>query len=145
MFDEIRRAGGVTKTEIQPALMIRGPDDLDDAFATMARERADALVVQGSLVTKRLTDMAIKHRLPIASSTRVIAEIGGLMSFGADGPGALRHGARLVQRVLQGSSRRTCRSSSPPSSSWSSTSRPRRRSASPCRPSCSPRADEVIE
>ena len=102
MFDEIRRAGGVTKTEIHPALMIRGPDDLEDAFSTMARERADALVVQGSLVTKRLTDMAIKHRLPIASSTRAIADIGGLMSFGVDGPAAVRHGARFVQRVLQG-------------------------------------------
>ena len=102
MFDEIRRAGGVTKTEIHPPLMIRGPDDLEDAFSTMARERADALVVQGSLVTKRLTDMAIKHRLPIASSTRAIADIGGLMSFGVDGPGAVRHGAKLVQRVLQG-------------------------------------------
>ena len=102
MFDEIRRAGGVTKTEIHPALMIRGPDDLEDAFSTMARGRADALVVQGSLVTKRLTDMAIKHRLPIASSTRAIADVGGLMSFGVDGPAAVRHGARFVQRVLQG-------------------------------------------
>jgi putative ABC transport system substrate-binding protein len=46
--------------------------------------------------------MAIKHRLPIASSTRAIADIGGLMSFGVDGPAAVRHGARFVQRVLQG-------------------------------------------
>ena len=53
-------------------------------------------------MTKRLTDMAIKHRLPIASSTRAITDIGGLMSFGADGPAAVRHGARLVQRVLLG-------------------------------------------
>ena len=37
MFDEIRRAGGVTKTEIHPALMIRGPDDLEDAFSTSER------------------------------------------------------------------------------------------------------------
>jgi hypothetical protein len=37
-----------------------------------------------------------------ASSTRTFAEIGGLMSFGADGPASFRHGAKFVQRILQG-------------------------------------------
>jgi putative ABC transport system substrate-binding protein len=32
----------------------------------------------------------------------VFADIGGLMSFGADGPAAVRHGTKLVQRILQG-------------------------------------------
>jgi ABC-type uncharacterized transport system substrate-binding protein len=32
----------------------------------------------------------------------VFAEIDGLMSFGADGPAAFRHGAKFVQRILQG-------------------------------------------
>jgi putative ABC transport system substrate-binding protein len=45
---------------------------------------------------------AIKYQLPAASSTRVFADIGGLMSFGADGPAAVRHGAKFVQRILQG-------------------------------------------
>ena len=102
MFDEIQRAGALTGTEIHPALMIRGADELENAFMTMVRERADALVVQGSLVTKPLTDMAIKYRLPAASSTRAITDIGGLMSFGADGPAAVRHGAKFVPRILQG-------------------------------------------
>jgi len=46
--------------------------------------------------------MAIKYRLPAASSTRAFADSGGLMSFGADGPAAVRHGTKLVQKVLQG-------------------------------------------
>jgi ABC-type uncharacterized transport system substrate-binding protein len=46
--------------------------------------------------------MAIKYRLPTASTTRAFADIGGLMSFGADGPAAFRHGAKFVQRILQG-------------------------------------------
>ena len=37
-----------------------------------------------------------------ASTARVFAEIGGLMSFGADGPASFRHGAKFVQRILQG-------------------------------------------
>ncbi len=103
MFDEIRRAGAMTAKEIGPSLMVRGSDDLDleNAFMTV-REQADALIVQGSLVTQRLIDMAIKYRVPTASSTRAFADGGGLMSFGADGPAAVRHGARFVQRVLQG-------------------------------------------
>jgi len=102
MIDEVQRAGGPTGTEIQPVVMIDGPGDLENAFMTMMREKADAAVVQGSLVIKPLTDMAIKYRLPTASSTRSFADIGGLMSFGADGPAAVRHGAHFVQRILQG-------------------------------------------
>lgn len=102
MIDEAVRAGSSTGTEIQPVVTISGPDELESAFATMAREKADAVIVQGSLVVKLLTDMAIKYRLPAASSTRAFADIGGLMSFGADGPAAVRHGAKFVQRILQG-------------------------------------------
>src|SRR5213595_1629724 len=102
MLDEVRLAGGPTRTEIQPVLMVRGADELEDAFETMARERVDALVVQGSLSIKAVTDLAIRHRIPAASTGRAFADIGGLLSFGADGPAAFRHGARFVHRILQG-------------------------------------------
>ena len=102
MLDEALRARGPTGIEIQPAVTIQGPDELESAFMTMVKERADVVIVQGSLVVKPLVDIAIKYRLPTASSTRAFAEIGGLMSFGADGPAAVRHGAKFVQRILQG-------------------------------------------
>jgi putative ABC transport system substrate-binding protein len=102
MLDEALRARGPTGIEIQPVVTIQGPDELESAFMTMVKERADAVIVQGSLVVKPLVDIAIKYRLPTASSTRAFAEIGGLMSFGADGPAAVRHGAKFVQRILQG-------------------------------------------
>jgi putative ABC transport system substrate-binding protein len=102
MLDEVLRAGDPTGIEIQPVVMVHGPDDLENAFATMQRERAEALVVQGSLAIKPVTDMALKYRLPAASTARAFAEIGGLMSFGADGPASFRHGAKFVQRILQG-------------------------------------------
>ena len=91
-------------------MMIQGLDDqLEDAFTTMVREGAEAVIVQGSLVTKALADMAMKYRLPAASSTRSIVDVGGLMAFGADGPAAVRHGARFVQRILQGKQPRSYR------------------------------------
>jgi putative ABC transport system substrate-binding protein len=102
MLDEVLLAGRPTGTEIHPIAMVHGADDLENAFATMVRERADALVVQGSLAIKPVTDMALKYRLPAASTARAFADIGGLMSFGADGPASFRHGAKFVQRILQG-------------------------------------------
>jgi len=82
--------------------MINGSEELESAFTTIVKEQADALVVQGSLAIKQVTDAAIKYRVPTASTTRAFADIGGLMSFGADGPAAFRHGAKFVQRILQG-------------------------------------------
>ena len=102
MLDEVLAAAGPTGTEIKPVVMVSGPDEVERAFATMVSERADAVVVQGSLAIKPVTDMAIKYRLPAASTARAFADIGGLMSFGADGPAAFRHGAKFVQRILQG-------------------------------------------
>ena len=102
MVDQVLLAGGPTGMKIQPVVMIRGADEAEPAFATMVRDRADAVVVQGSLAVKSLTDVAIKYRVPTASTTRSFAEIGGLMAFGADGPTAVRHGATFVHRVLQG-------------------------------------------
>jgi ABC-type uncharacterized transport system substrate-binding protein len=102
MLDEVLVAGGPTGLEIRPVVMVRGPDEFGSALTTLVRERADAVVVQGSLAIKSLTDMAIKYRLPMASTTRAFADIGGLMSFGADGPAAFRHGTKLIQKILQG-------------------------------------------
>src|SRR6266545_3546710 len=70
MLDEVLLAGAPTGTEIQPVVMIRGPDEAESALTTMVRERADAVVVQGSLAIKRLTDMAIKYRVPMVSTPR---------------------------------------------------------------------------
>jgi putative tryptophan/tyrosine transport system substrate-binding protein len=102
MLDEVLLAGGPTGTEIQPVVMIRTPEELDGAFMTMVRERADVLVVQADWAIKPVTDMAIKYRLPASSTARAFADIGGLMSYGSDGPASFRHSAIFVQRILQG-------------------------------------------
>jgi ABC-type uncharacterized transport system substrate-binding protein len=68
----------------------------------MARERADAVVVQGIFFSKTIADLAIKHRLPAASVFRSFLAVGGLMSYGADIPYLFRHSALFVHRILQG-------------------------------------------
>jgi putative ABC transport system substrate-binding protein len=106
VVNQVELAGRITGIEIQP-IMVRGPDEeLDTAFATIARGRSDAVVIQGSLSTKRIADLALEHRLPAASTTRGFVDAGGLMSYGADGPAIFRHSARFVQRILQGRTHR---------------------------------------
>jgi putative ABC transport system substrate-binding protein len=100
--DQAELAGRVTGIEMQP-IMVRGPDEeLDAAFAAMAKGQADAVIIQGSLSTKRMANLAIAHRLPAASTTRGFADAGGMMSYGADGPALFRQGAKFVHRILQG-------------------------------------------
>jgi putative tryptophan/tyrosine transport system substrate-binding protein len=102
VLDQAELAGRITSIEIQP-IMVRGPDEgLDVAFAAMVRGQADAIVIQGSLSTKRIADLALEHRLPAASTTRAFTDVGGLMSYGADGPALFRLGAKFVHRILQG-------------------------------------------
>ena len=102
ILDQAQRAGQITGIEIQP-ITVRGPDEeLEAAFVAIASGRAEAVVIQGSLSTKRIADLAVEHRLPAASTTRGFADAGGLMSYGADGPALFRQGAKFVQRILQG-------------------------------------------
>jgi putative tryptophan/tyrosine transport system substrate-binding protein len=102
VVDEAERAGSITRIKVEP-IMVRGPDEeLDAAFAAIKRGQADAVVIQGSLSTKRVADLALEHRVPAASTTRAFVDAGGLMSYGADGPALFRLGAKFVHRVLQG-------------------------------------------
>jgi putative ABC transport system substrate-binding protein len=102
VLEHVEVAARLTGLKIQQ-ITLRGPDqELDAAFAAMTKEQADAVVIQGSLSTKRLADLAREHRLPAASSTRAFVDAGGLMSYGADGPALFRLGALYVHRVLRG-------------------------------------------
>jgi putative ABC transport system substrate-binding protein len=80
--------------------------EIDAAFAELARRGADALVVAGSslFATRgvQLATLAAIHRLPAIYYTRSTAEVGGLMSYGANISDALRQGGIYVGRILKG-------------------------------------------
>ena len=101
-LEQVLLAGKATTTEIAPVIMVRGHDEIDAAFATMKKQGADAVVVQGSLATKNSADLALEHRLPAATFTRAFAEVGGLMSYGPFGPELFRRSAVFVSKILQG-------------------------------------------
>lgn len=100
--EQVQLAGRATGIEIAPSVMVRGPNEIDAAFAAMKREGAGAVVVHGSLSTKSVAELALKYGLPAATQTRSFAEVGGLMSYGADGPDVFRQSALFVTKILQG-------------------------------------------
>jgi putative ABC transport system substrate-binding protein len=102
ILDQVLLAGKVTGVEIAPAMVVRGPDEIDAAFAAMKKDGAGGVVVQGSFSTRNVAELALKHRLPAATVPQAFAEVGGLMSYGASGPETFRRSASFVIKVLQG-------------------------------------------
>jgi putative ABC transport system substrate-binding protein len=101
VLEQVQLAGRITGIEIKP-ITVRGPEELNVAFAAMVKEQADAVVIQGSLSTKRVADLALEHRLPAASLSRSFADVGGLMSYGADGPVLFRRTALFCAQDFGG-------------------------------------------
>jgi putative ABC transport system substrate-binding protein len=102
ILDQVLLAGKVTGVEIAPAMVVRGPDEINAAFAAMKKDGAGGVVVQGSFSTRNVAELALKHRLPAATVPRAFAEVGALMSYGASGPETFRRSASFVIKVLQG-------------------------------------------
>jgi putative ABC transport system substrate-binding protein len=87
-------------------LEVDGPDGLKTAFATMARERAGALMVLTDImfITHRRTivELAARHRLPAVYGEREYVNDGGLMCYGANLEEMYRRAAFYVDRILKG-------------------------------------------
>ena len=82
--------------------------------------------VQGKLPPNEWRSLRRQTGCPRATSLRAFAETGGLMAYGSHGPVLFRQGPISCTRSCRARSPPTCRSSRPQSSSWWSTSRPRR-------------------
>jgi len=102
ILEQVQLAGRATGIEIAPSVKVRGQDEIDTAFAAIKEAGAGAVVVQGSLTTKAVAEFALKHGLPAAAQTRSFAEVGGLISYGADGPQVFRQSTAFVTKVLRG-------------------------------------------
>jgi len=85
---------------------VRNSDDLDGAFVTMARSKAETLNVlsDGFMVTNRtvVTGLALKNRLPSIYPSDVYVDAGGLMSYGASLPATYHRAAYYVDKILKG-------------------------------------------
>jgi len=84
----------------------RGLDALEQAFATMVRERAQVLAVlsDGVLFNCRgqIGVMAVRDRLPSFAAAREYAEAGLLLTYGVDLRDAFRGSAVFVDKIFKG-------------------------------------------
>ena len=77
-----------------------------DAFALIARERPDALLVShgaANFANRRvIAEFAARSRLPAMYSFREAVEVGGLIAYGVDLADLNRRAAGYVDRILKG-------------------------------------------
>ena len=85
---------------------VREAAEFDQAFLAMVRERADALIVLPSPMLfnerRHIVDLATRHRLPSIAMARELAELGGLMAYGASIRDLFRRAGVYVDMILQG-------------------------------------------
>jgi putative ABC transport system substrate-binding protein len=99
---EAARALGL-QTQILNASTSR---EIEAAFATLVRDRADALFVSpdGFLISRRVqfATLATRHGVPTAYGAREHVEAGGLMSYGTDNLDVFRQVGVYTGRILNG-------------------------------------------
>jgi putative ABC transport system substrate-binding protein len=104
-LEELAVAARALRIRLQP-LEVRRLEDFDRAFAEMARERADAIVLLPTSLSPthgaRLAELALRRRLPAIGQGREFVAAGALMSYGASWIDIARRAAAFVDRILKG-------------------------------------------
>jgi len=100
-LDKVHLSAEAANIEIVQAT-VRGADEIEAAFTSVIKDGAGALVMQGSLPSRAVAELALKQRLPAGSFTRSFAEVGGLMSYGPNATDSFRRGVYFVIKILQG-------------------------------------------
>jgi putative ABC transport system substrate-binding protein len=83
------------------------PDEIDAAFATLAKERASAVIVSAGPFyvsrARQLAGLAARFAVPILTAQRDIPAAGGLLSYGNNVADAYRRVGVYAGRILNGS------------------------------------------
>jgi len=81
---------------------VRSAEQIEAALASVVKDGARALVMQGSLPARMVADFALKQRLPSASFSRSFPDLGGLLSYGANSSDMYRRSVSFVIKILRG-------------------------------------------
>jgi putative ABC transport system substrate-binding protein len=104
-FREIEAASRSLGMTLQ-SLEVRSPNDFEPAFASMVRERPDALFVVAEVLTLthrcRVLDFAAAQRLPAMYEFGVFVHDGGFMAYGPKLADTFQRSAYHVDRILKG-------------------------------------------
>ena len=84
----------------------RTSEEIEAAFATLVRDRADALLVAGdgffSSRRVQFATLTARHAIPAIYSLREYVEVGGLMSYGTDDLDRFRQVGIYTGQILRG-------------------------------------------
>jgi putative ABC transport system substrate-binding protein len=88
------------------SLEIRGPEDIELAFATATQAEAQAVLVFDDPLTfthrRWIAELAARHRLPTMFGFREFPHDGGLVSYGPNVSDLYRRSATFVDKILKG-------------------------------------------
>jgi len=102
---ELAVAARTLGVRLQP-LEVRGLPDFDSAFAAMAKERAEALLLLPTALSPthgaRLVELALRRRLPVIVQSKEVVAAGALMAYSASWTNIGRRAATFVDKILKG-------------------------------------------
>jgi putative ABC transport system substrate-binding protein len=104
-WTQIQAASRMLGVRLQP-LEVQDADAIERAFATMLRERADALITVGDVFAlqhrTQIVTMAAQHQLPAIYELKAFVAAGGLMAYGPRLEERIRRVAGYVDQILHG-------------------------------------------
>ena len=123
------------------AVNMRDAGEIEGAAAAFARSPNGGLILTASALAQRhrnlIVTLAARHKLPAVYPERSFVAAGGLISYGSDRIDQFRQAAGYVDRILKGEKPADLPVQAPTKyERRCSTSRPPRRSVSPCRRPC---------
>jgi ABC-type uncharacterized transport system substrate-binding protein len=105
LADAVRRSLAPHSVEARFA-DIGTSEEIEPALKRLANEGAQALVVVASPMfnteRRRIIKLALANRWPVVAYSRIWAEDGALLSYGADSTANFRRAAYYVDRILKG-------------------------------------------
>ena len=105
LLDDVRRYAGASGMTILP-LELASPSKLDATFDSLARRKADALLVVPDAtfldMRESIATLALRHRLPAFSVWPDLAEAGSLVGYGTSRLELYRRSAYYLKRILDG-------------------------------------------
>jgi putative ABC transport system substrate-binding protein len=147
-YQNVEKAAQALRVAVQP-LGVRAPDDFDAAFAAMAQQRPDALLMVTDGLTnlnrKRVIDFAALHKIPAMYEFSFLVQDGGLMSYGPSQEENYRLAAGYVDRLFKGAAPSTLPVARPTRYYLAINQKTARSLGLTLPPSILVRADQVIE
>jgi len=101
ILQKIQDAGRSSGIAIDPVI-ISDLAELEPAFVALEKAPPDAMIVQPSLPTRRVAELALARRLPAIAPSRQFADAGGLMAYSFNEPDLYRRATNIVVKVLKG-------------------------------------------